>query len=81
MQHFIRYLGHGESQTSLAQQFLVSRSTVTKIIPAVCKAIIKNLQDVHGRTPSTTVEWEGIRDKFNRIQPEDKVSLPTFRQQ
>ena len=35
----IRYLATGESYTSLSCQFMVGRSTISKFLPEVCRAI------------------------------------------
>ena len=43
----IRYLATGESYTSLSGQFRVGRSTISKFLPVVCRAI----QDEFSRVP------------------------------
>ena len=43
----IRYLATGESYTSLSYQFRVGRSTISKFLPEVCRAI----QDEFTRVP------------------------------
>ena len=60
----IRYLATGESYTSLACQFRVGRSTISKFLPEVCKAILDEFTREYLRCPTTPDEWKELEIKF-----------------
>ena len=67
----LRFLATGESFTSLQYQFRISASTLSLIIPEVCDAIFKVLQDDYMRCPTTSDEWLRIAKIFK-----DRWQLP-----
>lgn len=67
----LRFLATGESFASLQYQFRISASTLSLIIPEVCDAIFKVLQDDYMRCPSTSDEWLRIAEIFK-----DRWQLP-----
>ena len=54
----IRYLSTGESYTSLSCQFRVGRSTISKFLPEVCRAIQDEFTREYLRCPTTPDEWK-----------------------
>ena len=52
----IRYLATGESYTSLSCQFKVGRSTISKFLPEVCRAIQDEFTREYLRCPTTPDE-------------------------
>ena len=57
----IRYLATGESYTSLSCQFRVVRSTISKFLPEVCRAIQEEFTREHLRCPTqmSGKNWRG----------------------
>ena len=53
----IRYLATGESYESLQYQFRVEESTISGIIPQVCKAIYIALKEEYMPLPNSQEEW------------------------
>lgn len=53
----LRFLATGETYQSLQYQFRISASTLTNLIPEVCKAIFHVLKDQYFSCPSTPAEW------------------------
>ena len=60
----IRYLATGESYTSLSCQFRVDRSTISKFLPEVCRAIQDEFSRKYLRCPTTPEEWEELEREF-----------------
>ena len=60
----IRYLATGESYTSLSCQFRVGRSTNSKFLPEVCRAIQDEFTREHLRCPTTPDEWKELEREF-----------------
>ena len=60
----IRYLATGESYTSLSCQFRVGRSTISKFLPGVCRAIQEEFSREHLRCPTTPDEWKELEREF-----------------
>ena len=56
----IRYLATGESYTSLSCQFRVGRSTISKFLPEVCRAIQDEFTREYLRCPTTPDEWKEL---------------------
>uniref|UniRef100_A0A182RXW8 Transposase Helix-turn-helix domain-containing protein n=1 Tax=Anopheles funestus TaxID=62324 RepID=A0A182RXW8_ANOFN len=56
----LRYLATGESYTSLQYLFRVSKRSIGRFVPEVCRAIIHSLRE-YVRLPSTSAEWLHIR--------------------
>ena len=54
----IRYLTTEESYTSLSCQFRVGRSTISKFLPEVCRAIQDEFTRKYLRCPTTPDEWK-----------------------
>ena len=60
----IRYLATGESYTSLSCQFRVGRSTISKFLPEVCRAIQDEFTRQYFRCPTTPDEWKELETEF-----------------
>ena len=60
----IRYLATGESYTSLSCQFRVGRSTISKFLPVVCRAIQDEFTREYFRYPTTPDEWKELETEF-----------------
>ena len=60
----IRYLATGESYTSLSGQFRGVRSTISKFLPEVCRAIQDELTREYPKCPSTPDEWKELDREF-----------------
>lgn len=58
-----RYLAHGDSVWSKKWCFRIGRSTVYKIIPETCEAIIKALQPIY-LPPVTQEDWRNVANDF-----------------
>ena len=60
----IRYLATGESYTSLFCQFRVGRSTISKFLPEVGRAIQDEFSREYLRCPITPDEWKELEREF-----------------
>ena len=60
----IRYLATVESYTSLSCQFRVGRSTISKFLPEVCRAIQDEFTREYLRCPTTPDEWKELETEF-----------------
>ena len=60
----IIYLATRESYTSLSYQFRVGRSTISKFLPEVCRAIQDEFTREHLRCPTTPDEWKELETEF-----------------
>ena len=60
----IRYLATGESYTSLSYQFRVGRSTISKFLPEVCRAIQDEFTREYLKCPTTPDEWKELETEF-----------------
>ena len=60
----IRYLATGESYTSLSCQFRVGRSTISKFLPEVCRAIQDEFTREYLICPTTPDEWKELEMEF-----------------
>ena len=60
----IRHLATGESYTSLSCQFRVGRSTISKFLPEVCRAIQDDFTREYLRCPTTPDEGKELERKF-----------------
>ncbi|GFO47250.1 protein antagonist of like heterochromatin protein 1 [Plakobranchus ocellatus] len=54
----IRFLASGETYTSLATQYRVGVTTLSRIVPEVCETIWVTLQEHFMSFPKSAVEWE-----------------------
>ena len=61
----LRYLATGESRRSLSAQYLVGRSTISKIICETTEAIWINLKDTYMKSP-TKDDFKNIAGDFKR---------------
>uniref|UniRef100_A0A8C4RYU1 Protein ALP1-like n=1 Tax=Erpetoichthys calabaricus TaxID=27687 RepID=A0A8C4RYU1_ERPCA len=61
----LRYLGSGESFTSLALSYRLGISTVSACVEDTCKAIIKRMLQCHMSLPSED-EWKAISQNFGQ---------------
>ena len=65
----LNHLGTGESYTCLSYQFMVSRSTISKFVPKVCKAIQEEFMAEYLSCPTTPEEWKvleaELRSRWN----------------
>ena len=59
----LRYLCSGCSQQNLSFDFLISRTTISKIVAETCDAIHEALVPIYLRPPNTKEEWKEIRDQ------------------
>jgi hypothetical protein len=62
-----RYLGSGDSQTSLAFQFRMDRSTVCNIICESSATIWEGLQPSWVQIPRNAAEWKNVSDQFQSM--------------
>ena len=60
----IRYLATSESYTSLSCQFRVGRSTISKFLPQVCRAIHYKFTREYLRCSTTPDEWKELETEF-----------------
>ena len=60
----IRYLATGESYTSLSCQFKAGRSTISKFLPEVCRAVQDEFTRGYLRCPTTPDEWKELEMEF-----------------
>ena len=63
----LRYLGSGGSQTSLAFQFRMGRSTVCNIVHKSSAAIWEALQPSWVQVPRNAAEWKNVSDQFQSM--------------
>jgi len=63
---YFRYLAHADSIWSKKWSYRIVHSTVYKIIPETCDAIIKVLQPIY-LSPMTRENWHDVTDGFNDI--------------
>ena len=71
----IRYLATGESYTSLSSQFRVGRSTISRFLPEVCRAIQDEFTREYLRCPTTPDEWKELEREFRRRLAGKHVAL------
>jgi len=67
----LRFLATGESYSTLEFQFRISKSTLSNMIPFVCKVICTVLKDDHLACPQSELEWLNIAKQF-----QDRWQLP-----
>ena len=60
----LRFLATGETFSSLQFQFRISVSSLSVIIPEVCRAIFNVLKDEYLKCPNTAKEWLKIAETF-----------------
>ncbi|KAF7272115.1 hypothetical protein GWI33_015079 [Rhynchophorus ferrugineus] len=60
----LRFLASGDSYTSLSHLFKISKQAISSIVPDVCKAVIKSLQN-YIKVPSDTQQWKQIAETFS----------------
>ena len=60
----IRYLATGQSYTSLSCQLKVGRSTISKFLPEVCRAIQDEFTREYLRCPTTPDKWKELEREF-----------------
>ncbi|XP_064479238.1 uncharacterized protein LOC135392458 [Ornithodoros turicata] len=60
----LRFLANGDTFRSASFNFLVGRSTASKIINETCEAIWNGLQGQYLAFPSTTEEWRQIASEM-----------------
>ena len=60
----IRYLATGESYTSLSCQFRAGRSTISKFLPEVYRAIQDEFTREYLKCPTTPDEWKELKREF-----------------
>ena len=59
----LRFLATGNTYSDLAFTFRMHHSTISGIIPEVCRAIYQCLKSEYLRVPNTKGEWKEIADK------------------
>ena len=62
----LRFMATGCSLTELHFNFRVSLSAISKFIPQVCQAIIKEYQEETIKLPETPEEWKTVAESFSR---------------
>ena len=67
----LRFLATGEAYQSLQYQFRISASTLTSLIPEVCRAIFHVLKEQYFSCPSTPEEWSKVAALYR-----DRWQLP-----
>lgn len=60
----LRFLAGGESHTTLSLYFMIGRSTISKFIPKVLRAIIHRLGPLYAKIPTEEKEWRNIERRF-----------------
>ena len=63
----LRFLASGESQQSLSLDFLMGRSTVSKIVSETCEAIYFSLKDPYLKSPQNANDWRKISRRFEEV--------------
>ena len=63
----LRYLATGEFYTSLSYQFMVGRSSISKFVPTVCRAIQEEFIGECLRCPSSPDDWKDLEQEFRYI--------------
>ncbi|XP_046395776.1 putative nuclease HARBI1 [Ischnura elegans] len=63
----LRFLATGETYRSLMYATRIHHSTISKIIPEVCKSIYRNLKGKYLQVPRKCQEWENIAEKFSSL--------------
>lgn len=64
--HF-KYLAAGDSQTSIALAYRVSKSTVCNVLSEVCQTIWECLSKKHLKPPSSDNEWAAVERGFSEM--------------
>ncbi|KAK7794094.1 hypothetical protein R5R35_010296 [Gryllus longicercus] len=62
----LRFLATGDSYRTLMYEFRIADSTLSLLIPEVCKAIA-GLRNQFIKLPATPEEWKIIADEFNKL--------------
>ena len=60
----LRHLSTGESYTSLQNHWRVGRMTIWKLVPQVCKPILKEFQHEYLMCPTEPEDWKKIEERF-----------------
>ncbi len=60
-----RFLATGCNYSTLQAEYLCERSTITKIIPEVCEALVTVYEAEVLHVPFTQAEWKAIADRFS----------------
>ena len=60
----LRYLALGDCFISISQQFRIGLSTVREIVRETCQVIIRTMQPLYLRTPTTEGQWLAISNHF-----------------
>lgn len=60
----LRYLVGGESHKTLSLYFMIGRSTISKLIPEVLRAIINRMRNKYAKVPNSENEWHMIERRF-----------------
>ena len=60
----LRHLASGDKYPSLQYSFRVAKSTIVRLIPEVCQAIVDEYKDEVIQSPTTKDEWRVIADGF-----------------
>ena len=71
-----RFLATGESYQSLSYQFMVGRSSISKFVPKVCRAIKDEFLREYVICPTTPDTWKQVEREFNQEAEEFRDSLP-----
>jgi hypothetical protein len=62
----LRHVASGDKYPALSYSFRVSKTSLTFLIPEVCRALVTVLKDEVMSTPTTPDEWRAIADQFHQ---------------
>ncbi|XP_072375322.1 uncharacterized protein [Diabrotica undecimpunctata] len=63
----LRFLATGESYRSLMFSTRIHESTISLIVPEVCKVIYQRLKDEYMKMPQTVSEWQQVASDFENL--------------
>lgn len=61
---YFRFLATGETYTSLAFSYRLGVTTISKLVPEVCKAIWDTFLPMFMKMPETPEEWAAVAEDF-----------------